>query len=214
MQADVAAGIRVAVLDDHVVVRYGIQLLVQHSAGFDWMGSASDGSELLRLLATAPCDVLVLDYQLGPGDVDGASLVRHLRVHFPRLRILVYSSYGGDHTADVMQRAGAHGLLAKSAGLDALLEAVRQVAAGQPVFAGGSIRHELPAPVLSARENEVLRCCLQGMGVTEIAGKFRRSVKTVSAQKLAGFRKLGVRNDHEFMLAYGAMRPESAWTRG
>lgn len=205
--------IRVAVLDDHVVVRYGIELLVKNSPGYEWVGSACNGVELLSLLAGAPCDVLVLDYQLGPEDVDGASMVRHLRAHFPRMRILVYSSYGGAHTADVMQRAGAHGLLSKSTGLDVLLDSVREVAAGKSGFGPGIEAPGLPARALSARENEVLRCCLQGMTVTEMAGKFRRSIKTVSAQKQAGFRKLGVRNDHEFMLAYGGMRPESAWVR-
>ncbi|MCZ2498206.1 response regulator [Xylophilus sp. Kf1] len=206
-------GVRVAVLDDHVVVRYGIELLVQHSVGYEWVGSAGTGAELSRLLASARCDVLVLDYQLGPDDIDGASQVRHLRAHFPRMRILVYSSYAGNHTANVMQRAGAHGLLAKSAGLDALLEAVRSVAAGQSVFDRGVPDGDIPVRAITARENEVLRCCLQGMTVTEMAAKFCRSVKTVSAQKQAGFRKLGVRNDHEFLLAYGGMRPETGWQR-
>ena len=207
------ADIRVAVLDDHVVVRYGIELLVRNSAGFEWVGSACKGSELLHLLAVSSCDVLVLDYQLGPEDVDGASLVRHLRAHFPRMRILVYTSFGGDHTADVVRRAGAHGFLAKSTGLNALLGAVGDLAAGGWAFAGAAPVTQLLAANLSARENEVLRCCLQGMTVTEMAGKFNRSVKTISAQKQSGFRKLGVRNDHDFLLAFGSMRPESAWVR-
>jgi len=50
---------------------------------------------------------------------------------------------------------------------------------------------------LSPREREVLRCCLEGMSVTQIAEKFARSVKTISGQKQAAFRKLGVRNDNE-----------------
>jgi len=50
---------------------------------------------------------------------------------------------------------------------------------------------------LSPREREVLRCCLDGMSVTEIAEKFARSVKTISGQKQSAFRKLGVRNDSE-----------------
>lgn len=210
--------IRVAVLDDHVVVRYGIELLIRQSPGYGWTGSACDAGELMTLLAGASCHVLVLDYQLAPGDLDGATLVRLLRSRFPYLRLLAYTSFGGRHTADIVRRAGAHGLLPKSAGLANLLEAIRQVAAGGETFPEGTPDGARPvagsgAGSLSPRENEVLRCCRQGMSVTEIAEKFRRSVKTVSAQKQAGYRKLEVRSDHEFMLAYGTTRPESAWQR-
>ena len=50
---------------------------------------------------------------------------------------------------------------------------------------------------LSFREREVLRCCLDGMSVTQIALKFERSVKTISTQKQAAFKKLGLRSDNE-----------------
>ena len=216
---DSLSDIRVAVLDDHVVVRYGIELLVRNSPGYRWTGSACNAIELMALLAGAPCHVLVLDYQLAPGDLDGATLVRLLRARFPYLRILAYTSFGGRLTADIVRRAGAHGLIPKSAGLASLLEAVRQVAAGGETFPEGTPDGARPVvgtsggASLSPRENEVLRCCRQGMTVTEIAEKFRRSVKTVSAQKQAGYRKLEVRSDHEFMLAYGATRPESGWQR-
>ena len=210
--------IRVAVLDDHVVVRYGIELLVRHSPGYRWTGSAADAVGLMTLLAGAPCHVLVLDYQLAPDDLDGATLVRLLRARFPYLRILAYTSFGSRHTAGILRRAGVHGLLAKSAGLESLLQAIRHVAAGGETFPEGTPDDARPAgrtgpAALSPRENEVLRCCRQGMTVTEIAQKFRRSVKTVSAQKQAGYRKLEVRSDHEFMQAYGATRPDSGWQR-
>lgn len=212
--------IRVAVLDDHVVVRYGIELLIGHSPGYSWTGAASTPAELLRLLASSACHLLVLDYQLSPDEIDGWSLVRHLRTHFPHVRILVYTSYASLGVAGIMRRAGAHGFLGKAAGLDALLDAMRAVAGGAVVFPDG-----IADPVgasdlsgnhvsLSPRENEVLRCCLQGMSVTAIANKFHRSVKTISAQKQAGYRKLGVRNDHDFLLMYADARPESGWTRG
>ncbi|MEV8761136.1 helix-turn-helix transcriptional regulator, partial [Klebsiella pneumoniae] len=58
-------------------------------------------------------------------------------------------------------------------------------------------------PSLSPREREVLRCCLDGMSVTDIAEKFARSVKTISGQKQSAFRKLGVRSDNElFKIEY------------
>jgi len=218
--ATCAQAIRVAVLDDHVVVRYGIELLIAHSTGCVWTGAASTSDELLRLLASAPCHVLILDYQLSTDEIDGWSLVRHLRAHFPHVRILVYTAYGSANVASMMRRAGAHGFLGKSAGLDLLMDAVRQVAAGEFVFPAGTVDRSPPAGLgggraeLSPRENEVLRCCLQGMCVTDIAQKFSRSVKTISAQKQAGFRKLGVRTDHDFLSMYAKARPETGWTPG
>lgn len=212
--------IRVAVLDDHVVVRYGIELLVGHSPGYSWTGAASNPAELLRLLVSSPCHVLVLDYQLSPDEIDGWSLVRYLRAHFPHVRILVYTAYGSTTVAGIMRRAGAHGFLCKSAGLDPLLDALRLVATGRSVFPPDTPDPAASAGLagdrmdLSPRENEVLRCCIQGMSVTDIARKFSRSVKTISAQKQAGYRKLGVRNDHDFLMMYADARPESGWIRG
>jgi DNA-binding NarL/FixJ family response regulator len=209
--------IRVAVLDDHVVVRYGIELLMEHTPGYQWTGAASTPAELLRLLISTPCHVLVLDYQLSPGDLDGWSLVRHLRAHFPHLRILVYTAHASPAITDIMRRAGVHGFIPKSAGLDCLLDALRWVASGTAVFPSCPLAPAEPSDAidrlaLSPREHEVLRCCRQGMSVTAIAAKFHRSVKTISAQKQAAFRKLGVRNDHDFVLMIAHAKPGSVWT--
>ncbi|QHI99991.1 response regulator [Xylophilus rhododendri] len=211
--------IRIAVLDDHVVVRYGIELLIGHSPGYGWTGAASTLAELLRLLISCPCHVLVLDYQLSPDEIDGWSLVRYLRSRFPHIRILVYTSYDSIKIASIVRRAGAHGFLSKSAGLDPLLDTIRQLAAGETVYPAGlpeaAAMPDLAGeqPGLSPREIEVLRCSLQGMNVTSIAAKFCRSVKTISAQKQAGYRKLGVRNDHDFLMMYADARFEPGWLR-
>jgi len=213
------ADIRVAVLDDHVVVRYGIELLLEHTHGYAFTGAASNSAELLRLLAHKPCHVLVLDYQLSSDQLDGWSLVRHLRLRYPHVRILVYTAYASLAVARVVRRAGAHGFLGKDAGLAALIDAIRSIAAGQKMFPAEAqeladcVNLEGGEVTLSPRENEVLRCCVLGMSVTDIAQKFRRSVKTISAQKLAAYRKLGVRNDHEFWLLYADTRPEVGWSR-
>ncbi|WPB57925.1 response regulator transcription factor [Xylophilus sp. GOD-11R] len=210
--AGVSKAIHVAVLDDHAVVRYGIELLTKNGIGFAWTGAAATAAELLGLLASRPCHVLVLDYQLSSREIDGWSLVRRIRSYFPHVRILVYTSHESKQVADVVRKAGAHGFLAKSAGLEPLLHAIRALAMGETLFAKPSHSADKwaglggAAAALSPRENEVLRCFLQGMSVTSIALKFQRSVKTVSSQKRAGFRKLGVHTDHEFLRQYGNER--------
>lgn len=211
--------IRVAVLDDHVVVRYAIELLVNQTPGLAWTGAAACPMTLWHLLSQGPCQVLILDYQLADDEVDGWSLVRHVRARFPQVRILVYTAFASCVVARIMRRAGVHGFLGKDAGLDALISAIRLIAAGEKVFAEPASTGCQPAGPhsdrieLSPRENEVLRCCLHGMSVTSIAQKFRRSVKTISAQKLAGYRKLGVQSDHDFLLFYADARPNAGWSR-
>ncbi|OWY37284.1 hypothetical protein CEK28_17890 [Xenophilus sp. AP218F] len=58
---------------------------------------------------------------------------------------------------------------------------------------------------LTSREKEVVRCCLDGMTVTQIALKFSRSVKTISLQKNAAYRKLGISNDRELFILFGIL---------
>jgi DNA-binding NarL/FixJ family response regulator len=112
---------------------------------------------------------------------------------------------------------GANGFFGKSEDVELLVSAIRRVASGETYvspglaydvmrqrvavpepFAVGEERTELyGASLLSPREQEVLRCCLDGMSVTQISRKFLRSIKTISGQKRSAYRKLGIHNDSE-----------------
>ncbi|RYG30580.1 MAG: response regulator transcription factor [Burkholderiales bacterium] len=202
-----AAAIHVAVLDDHVVVRYGVEILVRQSPALRWSGSAATSGELFQLLSGGPCHVLVLDYELSPTEIDGWSLVKILRARFPHVRILVYTSHVEASAELLMRQAGAHGFVSKSGGLSELLHVIELVGAGELYFSAALSAMSTPAPgfaQLTPRETEVLRCCLQGMNMTDIARKFVRSVKTVSSQKRTAYRKLGIDSDYELLKLYAA----------
>jgi DNA-binding NarL/FixJ family response regulator len=117
--------------------------------------------------------------------------------------------------ATLLLTLGGHGVVCKTQPLGAYVEAVRALAAGES-YCCSALAVEVGEPsvsalcalandnddavllksaVLSLREREVLRLCVSGLTVTQIAGKCGRSVKTISAQKLAAYRKLGVKND-------------------
>ncbi|MBN9411311.1 MAG: response regulator transcription factor [Burkholderiales bacterium] len=187
--------LHVVVLDDHAVVRYGLELLVQQSPRLRWAGSAATSAELFSLLSSAPCHVLVLDYELSPGELDGWSLVKILRVRFPHVRILVYTAHLDASAELLMRKAGAHGFVAKSGDLTQLLRTLEAVATGDIHFSQADAvdAGDQRLSRLTPREIEVLRCCLQGMSMTDIARKFVRSVKTVSSQNrtslVSGYRK-------------------------
>jgi len=65
---------------------------------------------------------------------------------------------------------------------------------------------DLPLSQLSPKEHEVIRCFIEGMTVSDIAQKFHRSIKTISAQKQSAMRKLGIKTDHELLLIREELR--------
>jgi DNA-binding NarL/FixJ family response regulator len=162
---------------------------------------------MMAALRSTPADVLLIDYALGCNDIDGLNLIRALRVRFPDSRILVSSSHDNPATTALALKAGAAGFVGKSRELGELVQVIRQVASGPPQAGAVLAPDGSPAhgAALSPREQEVLRCCLDGMSVTQIAAKFSRSVKTISGQKQAALRKLGVRNDSELFKMRGPL---------
>ncbi|MEZ2296493.1 response regulator [Variovorax sp. RCC_210] len=206
--------LRIALLDDHAVVRHG---LVSHLAGestVDVVGSYENSRELMRGMAQAPADILLLDFSLGRDELDGVSLIRALRARFPDCSILVLSAHHEPATVSLALRVGARGFVGKDEDMTSLMRAIRAVASGaiylsaemsyhvaDATTASGEARSAagddvLQQASLSVREQEVIRCYLAGMTVTEIAEKFSRSIKTISAQKATAFRKLGVTSNN------------------
>jgi DNA-binding NarL/FixJ family response regulator len=203
--------LRVILLDDHEVIRRGLELLLKQEFSIDVVGSFRSSRELFAALRDTRVDVIIVDYALGPSDVDGLNLIRALKVRFPRERILVMSSHHNPATVALAMRAGAHGFVGKGQNPSDLILAIRAVAAGRtylgeyPEATPGSAKPSsdkagdelLGYARLSPREREVLRCVLDGMSVTEIAAKFFRGITTISAQKNSAFRKLGIRTNNE-----------------
>ena len=214
--------IRVVVLDDHAVVRHGLGARLKQEADIEVTGMFASGREIVQALKdnAVEVDVLLMDYSLGPAEIDGLNLIRLIRVRYPDLKILVASAHHNKATVGMVMHAGARGFVGKEEELSELVRAIRTVAAGgkrlNPTLAAEMERDTLNAapadgsatesselsalvdrPELSPKEREVLRCCLDGMSVTDIAEKFARSIKTISSQKQSAYRKLGIRTDTE-----------------
>lgn len=207
--------IRIALLDDHPVVLHGVSSQLKQVREISIVGEFASGRELLAALSRQEVDVLIMDYSLGPQDIDGVSLLRMLRLRFPLLEILVMSGHGNPATATLAMRAGARGFIGKARPMHELIDAIRSVADRKRYIDPGlarRLKHDgSSAPdvdengamtlggqaSLSVREREVLRCVLDGMAVTSIARKFSRSVNTISTQKQSAYRKLGIRSDAE-----------------
>ncbi|WP_296224676.1 response regulator transcription factor [Ralstonia sp. UBA689] len=216
--------IRVIVLDDHAVVRHGLAARLKQEADIEVTGLFASGREVVQALKTntIEVDVLLMDYSLGPSEIDGLNLIRLIRVRYPELKILVVSAHHNKATVGLVMHAGARGFVGKEEELSEMVRAIRTVAAGNkrlnatlavemehdahaeaeaPIETqapdGAELSDLVDRPQLSPREREVLRCCLDGMSVSDIAEKFARSIKTISSQKQSAYRKLGIRSDTE-----------------
>ncbi len=206
--------IRVVLVDDHPIVIEGIRGRLSGVEGIDIVGTYTSARDLIRALGAAgnPADLAIVDFSLGPQDVDGVNLLRSLRTRFGDLAILVLSSHFNPATVSLALQAGANGFLSKGEGADELLVAIHAVTSGK-TYLSGAMRQQLAdlsglraqrdalpqglAEPLTPREHEVLRCILDGMSTTEISAKFSRAVSTISTQKKSGYQKLGIRTDAE-----------------
>ncbi len=207
--------IRVALLDDHEVVRQGLIHYLNKFPDLEIVGDFESSHELMQAAGSTSIDVLLLDFVLGHKELDGVSLIRSFRTRFPSCRILVLSAHDTLANVSLILRVGAHGFISKNEGLSSFPRAIRQVASNA-TYLSSEMSHKLSETnyknnlsskgsydnahpllsTLSAREQEVIRCFLTGMTISEIAAKFNRSIKTISTQKNSAFRKLGVSSNN------------------
>lgn len=201
------------------MVRQGIGLGLSKEADLEVIGSFGTGRELLAALVKMPADVVVMDFVLGPLDIDGLRLIQTLSRRFSQCKCIVVSSHYTPATVSLALKAGSWGVLGKTQNLTELITAIRTVAQGriylepymlpalqgaQPTFEVASIKSRLALSSsvrlntsLTPKEREVLRCFLDGMSVNSIAEKFSRSASTISTQKQSAYRKLGIKSDSE-----------------
>ena len=181
-------GVRVLIADDHPVFRDGLRALLE-SAGLVVVGEAGTGDEAVRLAAEATPDVVLMDLHM-PGGGGVAATERIVR-QAGGPAVLVLTMFDDDAGVHGAIRAGASGYILKDAHQDALLRAIRSVAAGEAVFGAGVAsrvlahlgagdRHgALAFPQLTARELDVIDLVARGENNAAIAGRLALSDKTV-----------------------------------
>jgi two-component system invasion response regulator UvrY len=193
--------IRIAIADDHPIVREGLRRIVSEDAGISVAGEASTAVELFRLLGAAAVDIILLDVSM-PGAAFIETLA-DLRSRHPSVRILVLSAHPEDQWAMRSLQAGAAGYLTKDHSPEQLVNAIRRVARGGKYvsetmaerLAGmmDSGRTRAPHELLSDREFEVLRALGGGMMVKDVAAQLHLSAKTVSTYRTRLLEKMGLK---------------------
>lgn len=196
--------IRIAIADDHAIVRKGLRQIISDADDLSVTGEAASADELFTLLRSHPFDVVVLDLTLGSRN--GIDLLKYIKSEFVRLPVLILSMHAEDLFAVRALRAGASGYLQKESAPEELLAAIRRIAAGRtymsPAMAeniGDHLAHsgapELPHERLSDRELEIFRLLGSGKTVTDIAHGLNLSVKTVSTHRTRILAKTGLHDN-------------------
>lgn len=191
--------IRVAIVDDHALVRDGLRLILERERDIDVVGDAADAAGAFALAATRRPHVMVVDLTLGGSD--GIALLRDLTSRHPRIRLVTLTMHEHEETVRQAFLAGAAGYVVKGAPSADLLTAVRAVARNQhyvhPVVASvvvvDSLRWLRQADRLTPREIEVLRLLTAGRTAAETGRALGISAHTVRRHIANVTEKAGVR---------------------
>lgn len=199
--------IRVAIADDHPIVREGLRRIVSEHPAISVVGEASSAVELFRLLAAAPVDVVLLDVSM-PG-ATYIDTLKDLRREHPSVKLLVISAHPEDQWAARSLRAGASGYLTKDRSPEQLVLAIGRVARGGK-YVSESMAERLADMIdsgqnravhesLSDREFEVLRALGSGMMVKDVAAQLGLSAKTVSTYRTRLLEKMGLKTKQDLV---------------
>ena len=220
--------IKVLICDDHQIVRQGIRQMLADAGDIALVAEADNGPQALKLVREANdgtpmearLNVVLMDIAMPHRD--GLDVLRQLRSEFPRLPVLMLSTYPDKQYAVRSLKLGAAGYLNKSADSETMTGAIRKVAAGG-LFITPTVAEQLASTIsagrghapdaplherLSHREYQVFRLLATGSSVGEIADQLVLSSNTVSTYRARILEKTGARNDVE--LALYAVRADLA----
>lgn len=172
--------IRVILVDDHPVVRFGLAAIIGLQPDMTVVGEAGSGEEACAVCMRQVADIMLMDLRL-PG-MSGVEAIRAIRKPQPKLRFIVLTTYDGDEDIHRALEAGAQAYLLKGMSHNDLVNAIRKVHAGLkfiPASVSKSLAERPPHSELSAREMEVLELIVKGFSNREIGEALGISEATV-----------------------------------
>ena len=198
--------LRIALVDDHPIVRAGFRQLLELEPGWTVTAELGSARELAAWMLGSACDVLVLDLSLPDGD--GLVLLRHVLAQRPDLAIVVLSMHDGALFVQDALSAGARGYVTKRSAPDELVEAIRAAGRGER-YLGQDVRvhgaapeggDEARLPELTGREAQVFLLLARGHTVARVVATIGISNKTTYAHRTNIYAKLNLRSDYDLRM--------------
>jgi DNA-binding NarL/FixJ family response regulator len=203
--------IRVAIVDDHAIVRAGLRQFFSEQVDLRVTGEASNGREALDLVRQGDLDVLVMD--LSMPDQSGVDALAAIKARKPELPVLILSGYPEAHYATTLLRQGASGYLNKDCDPEEIVKAIRTVCRGRKYITAGVAEQLADAlgggnqPLheqLSERELQVFLRLAKGETIGHMAQSMSLSVKTVSTYRTRVMEKMQLASNSD--LTYYALK--------
>lgn len=197
--------IRIAIADDHQLIIDGLKSLLLSDEGLDILAEANDGIELMQRLELTAVDIALVDINMPR--MNGLEVMAAIRKKHPSVRVIILSMHNERAIVQRLIDMGASGYVLKNADKAELVEAIRQVAAGQRYFSGDVTLNLLNSnrngnntiskndiPELTQREAEILRLVAEGLSNKEISQRLFISHRTVDTHRTNIMRKAEVSN--------------------
>ena len=204
------SALRILVVDDHLIVREGLRLILEGEPDFVLVGDAADGATAVLLAGELEPDVVLMDLRMP--NMDGLEAIEQIRQRWPEMAVVILTTYDDDALMLKGLRAGAAGYLLKDVDRATLFHAIRTAARGETLLAPAALERLLVAASseparasrlqrqsrqmveveLTPREQAVLEAVARGERNKEIATRLRISEPTVKSHLTNLYAKLNV----------------------
>ncbi len=203
--------IRIAIIDDHAMVRAGLRQFFADQTDFRVVAEAGNGRDAMDIVRAGGVDVMVMDIAM-PGQ-SGVETLAAIKAREPELPVLILSGFAEEHYATTLLRQGASGYLNKDCDPEEIVKAIRTVARGRKYISSGVAErladsldggNKLPHEGLSERELQVFLRLARGETVGQMGESMSLSVKTISTYRTRVMEKLGMNSNSD--LTYYALK--------
>jgi len=204
--------IRIAIVDDHAMVRAGLRQFFSDQPDFSVIGEAATGREALDIVRKGDVDVILMDIAMP--DQSGVDALAAIKARAPELPVLILSGYPEEHYATTLLKQGASGYLNKDCDPEEIVKAIRTVYRGRKYITAGVAERladnlsgagdRLPHEELSERELQVFLRLAKGETVSHMADSMSLSVKTVSTYRTRVMEKMHLASNSD--LTYYALK--------
>ena len=204
--------IRIAIIDDHAMVRAGLRQFFSDQSDFSVVAEASNGRAALEIVRAGEVDVILLDISMP--DQSGVDALAAIRARAPDLPVLILSGFPEEHYATTLLRQGASGYLNKDCDPQDIVSAIRTVHRGRKYISPGVAERladgltkggdKLPHEQRSERELQVFLRLAKGETIGNLAVGMSLSVKTVSTYRTRIMEKMKLESNSD--LTYYALK--------